>query len=37
MDEVGDIGGEMEINSAMDMLGEAEGAVNDIEAKMDLE
>ena len=37
LEEGGDFGGEMEVNSALDMLGEAENAVNDIEAKMDLE
>ena len=39
MDEGEDFGGEMDVtgNSALDMLGEAENAVDDIEAKMDLE
>lgn len=37
MDEGGDLVGDMELNSAMDLLGEAEGVANDIEAKMDLE
>jgi len=29
--------GEMDVNSALDMLGEAENAVDDIEAKMEIE
>lgn len=38
-EEQQDFGGEMDVtgNSALDMLGEAEQAVDDIEAKMDLE
>lgn len=37
MDDAIDFGGDMEDNSALDMLGEAENAVNDIDAKMELE
>ena len=38
-EEHNEMGGEMDVtgNSALDMLGEAEQAVDDIEAKMDLE
>ena len=37
MDEAAELGADMEDNSALDMLGEAENAVNDIQAKMELE